>query len=84
MSFEFTIAGVANAISWCLYGVLIVHDPVIYTPNALGLLAGLAQLTLFAVYGVQTAIMTPSPSKDRLLLIQAQAVPSASKEDYNV
>jgi hypothetical protein len=28
------------------------HDPMMYIPNGLGLLAGLAQLSLFARFGV--------------------------------
>ena len=39
-------------ISWTAYGVVVAHDPMMYVPNGFGLLAGLAQLALFARFGV--------------------------------
>lgn len=34
------------------YGGLVIHDPIIWAPNVVGLLSGTAQLFLFAKYGV--------------------------------
>jgi len=52
MPFAMTVAGFFNAMSWTAYGVVVAHDPMMYVPNGFGLLAGLAQLALFARFGV--------------------------------
>jgi hypothetical protein len=43
---------VCVSISWTAYGVVVAHDPMMYVPNGFGLLAGLAQLSLFARFGI--------------------------------
>merc|ERR1712232_1540338 len=35
-----SIGVVVNATSWTAYGFLVVHDPVVFIPNGLGMLAG--------------------------------------------
>ena len=47
---------------WLGYGWLVIHDPFIYVPNAMGLASAIGQLALFAKYGIQTpAAADPSP-----------------------
>ena len=43
---------IANASTWTGYGALVVHNPIIWFPNALGLCAGLTQMACFAKYGM--------------------------------
>lgn len=47
-----SIAVVCNASTWTAYGALVVHDPVIWVPNGLGLTAGIVQMGCFAMYGL--------------------------------
>ncbi|KAJ9469336.1 Sugar transporter SWEET1 [Diplonema papillatum] len=48
------VATTANCLAWTMYG-LIIQDFYIYFPNAVGLASGLAQLALFARFGVAKA-----------------------------
>ena len=48
----FAVATVFNALAWMGYGGLVIHDPIIWAPNCVGLVSGVAQLFLFAKYGV--------------------------------
>jgi solute carrier family 50 protein (sugar transporter) len=41
-----------NALSWSSYGVLIANDPMIYAPNAVGVVLASIQLSLFVIYGL--------------------------------
>ena len=50
LPFPMAVATCMNCSMWTLYG-LAVQDAYIYGPNILGLLSGIAQLTLFAVFG---------------------------------
>jgi len=52
-----SIAVLCNASTWTCYGLLVVHDPVIWVPNGLGLTAGLVQMGCYATYGL------PPPEK---------------------
>lgn len=61
MPFLTTIATFGNASLWTSYGALVVHVPVIWVPNGLGLLAACVQLSLFARFGISS----PSNSKKR-------------------
>lgn len=68
-------ASVVNAILWLFYGMCI-NDPIVYCPNIIGILVGIAQLVLKRVYpsdnlvvGVdgsndKTSPTTPNPSHD--------------------
>lgn len=47
----FTLACVMNCLLWSIFGTFEVKDFNIYFPNILGLLLGLVQLGLLAVYG---------------------------------
>ncbi len=48
-------ATLMNAISWTGYGLLVANDPIVWGPNALGLVAACVQMGLFAKYGIHTA-----------------------------
>jgi uncharacterized protein with PQ loop repeat len=52
LPFPMAVATVANCTLWGSYGALVIHDPFIWAPNVLGLASGLAQLALFAKYGI--------------------------------
>jgi solute carrier family 50 protein (sugar transporter) len=52
LPFPMAVATVANCTLWGAYGALVIHDPFIWAPNVLGLASGLAQLGLFAKYGI--------------------------------
>ena len=54
LPFGFTCCLAANATLWALYGYM-VHDPMIYVPNIMGVLVSLIQLSLFAVFGIHSA-----------------------------
>lgn len=47
----FTVISVVNTTVWTSYGFLVIHDPFIYGPNALGLASSLTQLGLIARFG---------------------------------
>ena len=51
LPFAYTIATVANCSAWTGYGSFVIHDPMVWFPNAMGLGAGCVQLLLFARYG---------------------------------
>ena len=52
LPFAFTVATCANCVAWTSYGAFVIHDWMVWFPNAMGLGAGLAQLGLFAKYGI--------------------------------
>jgi solute carrier family 50 (sugar transporter) len=54
LPFPTAVATVANCSLWLLFGALVRHDPFIWGPNVLGLGAGIAQLCLFARYGIHS------------------------------
>lgn len=47
----FTVATIANCFLWTIFGLFEMHDVNIYVPNILGLVFGLAQLSLRFIYG---------------------------------
>jgi hypothetical protein len=47
----FTVASLINCLLWTSYGALAIHDPLVWGPNAAGLVASLTQLGLYATYG---------------------------------
>ena len=47
----FTVASLINCMLWTAYGALAIHDPLVWGPNAAGLIATLTQLGLYATYG---------------------------------
>ena len=49
--FAFTLASTANCTLWTSYGALVIHDPFVYGPNGLGLVASIVQLGLLARFG---------------------------------
>jgi len=51
LPFAFGIVTLINASLWCFYGAAIIHDPLIWFPNSLGVLSGVAQMILFARFG---------------------------------
>lgn len=51
LPFSFGIATLINASLWCFYGAVFIHDPLIWFPNSLGVLSGVAQMFLFARFG---------------------------------
>merc|ERR1711934_233453 len=55
LPFPMAIATTVNCICWGSYGWIVIEDPFVYLPNSLGLAAGLAQLSLFARFGIQSA-----------------------------
>lgn len=50
MPFETSLLMFLSAISWVLYGTIVVYDPVIFGPNILSLFLSAFQLSLFVVY----------------------------------
>lgn len=40
-----------SSLCWTLYGYLKLNDPLVYVPNALGLLLASLQMLLFLIYG---------------------------------
>lgn len=54
LPFPMAIATFANCSLWFSYGVLVAHDPYIWFCNGLGLAAAVAQLSLFARFGITT------------------------------
>lgn len=51
LPFPTSFATWLNGLSWGLYGLLVVNDPLVYLPNAVGLMLATVQLSLFAKYG---------------------------------
>ena len=47
----FTVASLVNCLLWTTYGAAAIHDPLVWGPNAAGLVASLTQLGLYATYG---------------------------------
>jgi len=70
MPFAQSIATFMNALSWSGYGLLIAKDPVLVVPNALGLLAAIFQLSLFARFGIGKPVVAAAQA--------AQAAQAAS------
>ena len=62
-----------NALSWFLYGAVEAHDPMIYTPNFIGLMLATVQLCLFVIYGMPKA-QTGLPSYTTVPLVRAYEV----------
>jgi len=46
------LATVLNCSLWTFYGAAMLHDPLIWFPNALGLMSGVVQLGLFLRFGI--------------------------------
>ena len=67
-----------NALSWTLYGVIEVNDPILYIPNIIGLLLATVQLCLFVVYGMPSETV-PETSYDVI-----DSVKHADKTDGNL
>jgi len=55
LPFGFTCAVLLNCFLWTFYGVLLLGDPNIYVANSIGMLLGLGQLSLFAMYGLSSS-----------------------------
>jgi len=53
MSLGFTCAVTLNCLLWSLYGFVLLNDPQIYASNFVGLLLAIAQLMLFARFGLR-------------------------------
>jgi len=53
LSLPMTIATVVNCSLWTYYGAAMINDSFIWFPNALGLASGLAQVALFARFGIR-------------------------------
>lgn len=51
LPFATSITTFLNALSWSLYGIIEVNDPIVYTPNLIGLFLAVIQLSLFLIYG---------------------------------
>eukprot|EP00747_Dinoflagellata_sp_TGD_P198506 gnl/TRDRNA2_/TRDRNA2_71570_c1_seq1.p1 gnl/TRDRNA2_/TRDRNA2_71570_c1~~gnl/TRDRNA2_/TRDRNA2_71570_c1_seq1.p1 ORF type:complete len:238 (+),score=32.46 gnl/TRDRNA2_/TRDRNA2_71570_c1_seq1:99-716(+) len=49
----FTCATLVNCSTWLFYGLYIMHDPWITTPNAIGLVLAIIQLALFVRFGIK-------------------------------
>lgn len=67
-----------NALSWALYGVIEVNDPIVYIPNIIGLLLASVQLSLFLVYGMPTEIVAETSYE------MIDSVKNAVKTDENI
>jgi solute carrier family 50 protein (sugar transporter) len=52
LPFIFTLGVTLNGAVWSFYAIYVRYDRMILFPNAMGFLCGLAQISLFAVYGV--------------------------------
>ena len=66
----FTAASFLNCLLWSLYGALVIHDPFIWGPNSAGLVASMAQIGLFAIYG-----MPPTSGPDGVPFSQLRKSP---------
>mmetsp|Transcript_22538 Transcript_22538/g.20466 ORF Transcript_22538/g.20466 Transcript_22538/m.20466 type:complete len:235 (-) Transcript_22538:110-814(-) len=49
--FSISVTGWLNSLSWSLFGIIVVNDPMVYVPNCLGFILSSIQLTMFIVYG---------------------------------
>lgn len=54
LPFAFTLAAFVNCSLWFSYGAFVLNDAFIWAPNGLGLCSAVAQLGLFAKFGIQT------------------------------
>ena len=52
MPFLTSLSAFFNSLSWSLYGLLVSYDPMIYTPNLIGLAVTSVQMALFLKFGV--------------------------------
>ena len=52
LPFITSLNSLGSALSWTLYGALVAHDPLVYTPSALGLIPVALQFGLYAKYGM--------------------------------
>jgi solute carrier family 50 protein (sugar transporter) len=64
MPFITSVATFANASTWTGFGYLVVHDPIIWVPNALGLAAATFQFGLFAKFGIHSPDDKAKTNKD--------------------
>lgn len=55
LPFGFTCVVTLNGGAWMIYSLAFLHDPMVFCPNCIGFLLGLAQLSLFARYGFDEA-----------------------------
>jgi solute carrier family 50 (sugar transporter) len=53
------LASTANCTLWTSYGALVIHDPFVWGPNGLGLLASVTQLGLIARFGTAAPKLPP-------------------------
>ena len=52
LPFAFTVATLVNCVAWSSYGIFVIDDYIVWLPNMLGLAAAIAQLGLFAKFGI--------------------------------
>ena len=52
LPFSFTVASFVNCVAWTSYGMFVIHDYVVWLPNLIGLGFSIAQLALFAKFGI--------------------------------
>ncbi len=50
--FPFAVATFANCSTWTLFGLLVVHNPIVWFPNVLGFGSACAQLSLHMKFGI--------------------------------
>ena len=59
MPFNLSLMTWFNSLSWSLYGIIVPHDPLLYTPNLVGFMLTSIQLSLFVIYGFENDLLTP-------------------------
>lgn len=55
MPFATSLMAFLNSLSWSLYGYMVVDDPILWLPSAIGFLLSSFQLMLFGIYGFPLA-----------------------------
>ena len=50
--FAFSIATFANCSTWAMFGIFVIHDPIVWFPNILGFGSACAQLFMHAKFGI--------------------------------
>ena len=55
MPFATSLMAFLNSLSWSLYGYMVVDDPILWLPSAIGFILSSFQLMLFGVYGFPQA-----------------------------
>jgi hypothetical protein len=58
--FPFAVATFANCSTWALFGLLVVHNPIVWFPNVLGFGSACAQLSLHMKFGINN-----NPNKEK-------------------